>query len=113
MTAYLCFMAGERSALALLGISTKGYLATKEGLVLRADLMTARARNSQTPEWIPRLGKLATGWACGVSLSSGEVIPAHSFRALFLFLERYHLLSEPLKQGAIQPGEQRGSGLDP
>lgn len=101
----LRFVAGERSALALLGIGTKGYLATEEGVALHADLMTARARNPQAAEQIPWLGTLATGLACGASLSSGVVIAAHSFRALFLFLEQYHLLSELLKQDATQPGE--------
>jgi hypothetical protein len=101
----LRFVAGERSALALLGVGTKGYLATEEGLALHADLMTARARNPQAPERIPWLGTLATGLAGGASLSSGAVIAAHSFRALFLFLEQYHLLLELLKQGATQASE--------
>lgn len=101
----LRFVAGERSALALLGIGTKGYLATEEGLAVHADLMTAKARNPQAPERIPWLGTLANGLACGACLSSGEVIAAHSFRALFLFLEQYHLLLELLKQGATQPGK--------
>ena len=67
----LRFVAGERSALALLGIGTKRYLATEEGLALHADLMTARVQDPLAPEQIPWLGTLATGLACGASLVRG------------------------------------------
>jgi hypothetical protein len=92
----LRYVAGERSALALLGIGTKGYLATEEGLALYADLMTARVQNPHAPENIPWMGTLATGMACGAHLSSGVAIPAHSFHSLFLFLEHYFLLTRVL-----------------
>ena len=96
----LRYVAGERSALALLGIGTKGYLATEEGLALYADLMTARAQNPRTLENIPWMGTLAVGLACGASLSSGVKIRAHSFRVLFLFLEQYFLLTRVLNGAA-------------
>lgn len=95
------YVAGERSALALLGIGTKGHLATEEGLALYADAMTARAQNPQAGEDIPWMGTLATGMAYGVRLSSGALIPPHSFRSLFLFLERYFFLASILS-GATQ-----------
>lgn len=92
----LRYVAGERSALALLGIGTKGYLATEEGLALYTDVMTAKAHNPHTPENIPWMGTLATGMACGARLSSGVAIPPHSFRSLFLFLDHYFLLTRVL-----------------
>ncbi len=96
----LRYVAGERSALALLGIGTKGYLATEEGLALYADLLTARAQNPDARENIPWMGTFAIGLACGARLSSGVKIPAHSFRALFLFLEQYFLLTRVLNGAA-------------
>jgi hypothetical protein len=104
----LRYVAGERSALALLGIGTKGYLATEEGLALYADLMTARAKNPHAPEKIPWMGTLATGTACGAHLSSGVRIPPHSFRSLFLFLEHYFLLASTLN-GTAQTVENAGA----
>jgi hypothetical protein len=101
----LRFVAGERSALTLLGIGTKGYVATEEGVALHADLMPTRSRNPRPPEQIPWLGTFATGLACSASLSSGVIIPANSFRSLFRFLEQYHLLSELVKQANAQPGD--------
>ena len=107
------YVAGARSALALLGIGTKGYLATEEGLALYADLMTARALNPQAPENIPWMGTLATGLACGARLSSGVKIPPHSFRSLFLFLEQYFLLSGILNGTAhtIEAARERAHAL--
>jgi len=109
----LRYVAGERSALALLGIGTKGYLATEEGLALYADLMTARTQNPHAPENIPWMGTLATGLACGARLSSGVKIPAHSFRSLFVFLEQYNLLTGVLNGTAhtIEAAKERARAL--
>ena len=109
----LRYVAGERSALALLGIGTKGYLATEEGLALYADLLTARALNPQAPEKIPWMGTLATGMACGARLSSGVAIPVHSFRSLFLFLEQYFLLTRVLNgtSQTIEAARERARAL--
>jgi len=109
----LRYVAGERSALALLGIGTKGYLATEEGLALYADLMTARAQNPLAPENIPWMGTLAVGLACGARLSSGVKIRAHSFRALSLFLEQYFLLTSVLNGTAhtIEAARERARSL--
>jgi hypothetical protein len=109
----LRYVAGERSALALLGIGTKGYLATEEGLALFADLMTARAQNPHAPENIPWMGTFAVGLACGAHLSSGVKIHAHSFRALFLFLEQYFLLTSVLNgtTHTIEAARERARSL--
>ncbi len=109
----LRYVAGERSALALLGIGTKGYLAAEEGLALYADLMTAKVQNPYAPENIPWMGTLATGMACGARLSSGVRIPAHSFRSLFLFLEHYFLLTRVLNGTAqtIEAARERARAL--
>jgi len=75
--------AGERSPLALLGIGTKNFLETEEGLALYYDRETDRLQGDDTPElpiavW---MGTLATG------LASGIVTPPQTFWALSAFLE--------------------------
>jgi hypothetical protein len=109
----LRYVAGERSALALLGIGTKGYLATEEGLALYADLMTARAQNPHPTENIPWMGTFAVGLACGARLSSGVKVRAHSFQALFRFLEQYFLLTGVLNGAAptIEAARERARTL--
>ncbi len=109
----LRYVAGERSALALLGIGTKGYLATEEGLALYADVLTARAQHPHGQENIPWMGTLAVGLACGARLSSGVKIRAHSFHALFRFLERYFLLAGVLNGAAhtIEAARERARSL--
>ena len=109
----LRYVAGERSALALLGIGTKGYLATEEGLALHADVMTAKVQNPRAPENISWMGTLATGMACGARLPSGVSIPPHSFRSLFLFLEHYFLLTSVLNGIAqtIEAARERARAL--
>ena len=109
----LRYVAGERSALALLGIGTKGYLATEEGLALYADVMTARAQHPRRQENIPWMGTFAVGLACGARLSSGVKIRAHSFHVLFRFLEQYFLLAGVLNGAAptIEAARERARTL--
>jgi hypothetical protein len=95
---------GERSALALLGIGTAQYFLAEEGLALYHDNAMARAHNPQASEEIHWEGTLATGFACGAQTASGVAIPAHSFRALYLFLEPYYRLHHLLTK--------RGSTID-
>ena len=88
-------------------------MATEEGLALYADVMTARAQHPRGQENIPWMGTLAVGLACGARLSSGVKIRAHSFRALFRFLEQYFLLTSVLNGAAhtIEAARERARSL--
>src|SRR5260370_3254221 len=59
------------------------------------------------------MGTFAVGLACGARLSSGVMIRAHSFRALFLFLEQYYLFTRVLNGTAhtIEAARERARAL--
>jgi hypothetical protein len=85
------FMAGEHSLLGLLGIHTKNYLPTEEGLALyhecQEELRHGRVFNDEGLRW--------TTFALG--LASGVITPPQTFLSLFTFLEALTLLHGRLK----------------
>jgi tetratricopeptide (TPR) repeat protein len=85
-------VAGERSRLGLLGISTKNRSATEEGLLSYYERQIAALRG-QTPRE-PRvwMGTLATG------LASGVITPPQTFQSLLTFLVLYALLHQLLQR---------------
>jgi hypothetical protein len=96
---------GRRSPLALLGSGTARFLDTEEGLALyyaqqvADEVAQLEGRPEREPSWT---GTLATGIACGVELSPGIAIPAHTFRSSFHFFESVFLLN------ALLDGKERG-----
>src|SRR5260370_29511066 len=59
-------VAGERSPLGLLGIGTKGYLTTEEGITSYQESQVAALQGQALDDWGNWLGTLATGLAGGV-----------------------------------------------
>jgi len=78
---------GENSLLGLLGINTKGYMPTEEGLALYQERQVAALYGQEFDDSVLWMGALATG------LASGVVAPAQTFRSLFTFFEAFHLLA--------------------
>lgn len=79
-------MAGERSPLGLLGIGTKNYAPTEEGLALYHERHRAASSGQEVSDWGTLLGTLSTG------LASGVVTPPQTFLSLYTFLELFFLL---------------------
>jgi len=85
-------VAGERSPLGLLGISTKNYQPTEEGFnrYHERQIETLHRRASHPPEiW---MGTIATG------LASGVITPPQTFRFLYTFIDQYVLLRQLLRR---------------
>lgn len=85
-------VAGERSPLGLLGISTKNYQPTEEGFnhYHEHQRETLQGQVVHQPEmW---MGTITTG------LASGVITPPLTFRALSTFLELYALLNQLLRR---------------
>ncbi len=85
-------IAGERSALGLLGVGTKNYSTTEEGLALYQERELAKRDGYPFSDWGAILGTLSTG------LASGVMTPPQSFFELCNFLETFFLLRRLLKQ---------------
>jgi tetratricopeptide (TPR) repeat protein len=79
-------VAGERSHLGLLGVSTSGSLTTEEGLAVYYDRQTAALEWKRFDESGIWLGTLAGGLARGV------IAPPQTFLSLFTFFEALFLL---------------------
>jgi hypothetical protein len=79
-------VAGERSLLGLLGIGTKGYMPTEEGLANYHERRVAAMHGQPFDDSGIWLGTLAVG------LASGVITPPQTFRSLFSFLEPFLLL---------------------
>jgi hypothetical protein len=75
------FMAGEHSLLGLLGIHTRNYLPTEEGLALyherQEELRHGRSFNDEGLRWM----------AFAAGLASGVMTPPQTFLSLFTFFE--------------------------
>jgi tetratricopeptide (TPR) repeat protein len=85
-------IAGERSALGLLGIHTKHSLETEEGLATYQDMQTAELLGQPHDETGIWFGTLATG------LASGVLTPPQTFLSLFAFFEAFIFLYRLLKR---------------
>ena len=85
-------MAGERSMLGLLGIGTKNYAPTEEGLAAYQERLIAEMQGQPVSAWGTMLGTLSTG------LASGVMTPPQTFMSLFTFLESFFLLRRLLNQ---------------
>lgn len=85
-------MAGERSLLGLLGVGTKNYSPTEEGLALYHERQIAALHGQELSDWGTWLGTLSTGMASGVAT------PPQTFLSLFTFLESLFLLRRLLAQ---------------
>jgi len=79
-------VAGELSALGLLGLGTGWSLTTEEGLGLFYELELAKRTGQRFDEAKIWLGTLATGLATGV------LVPPQTFLSLYTFLAEYLLL---------------------
>ena len=79
-------IAGESSLLGLLGISTKGYMVTEEGLADYYERQAAAVHGDPVDDSGIWLGTLAIGLACGVAG------PAQTFSSLLAFFEPFLLL---------------------
>ncbi len=77
---------GERSALGLLGINTKGYMATEEGLAQYYERTAAAQRGEAFDDSVTWFGGLAVG------LASGVITTPQTFSSLFAFFEPCILL---------------------
>jgi tetratricopeptide (TPR) repeat protein len=85
-------VAGERSPLGLLGINTKNYLPTEEGLALYHERSVTTLHGQQFDDSGLWLGVLAVG------LASGMTIPPQTFLSLVTFLEALFLVRHLLQQ---------------
>jgi len=79
-------MAGEQSLLGLLGINTKGYSPTEEGLTQYYERTLASLHGRAFDDSGSWLGGLAIG------LASGILVPAHTFSSLYRFFQPFLLL---------------------
>jgi tetratricopeptide (TPR) repeat protein/transcriptional regulator with XRE-family HTH domain len=79
-------MAGESSLLGLLGIGTKGYLFTEEGIADYYERQAAARHGDPVDDSGIWLGTLAIGLACGVAC------PPQTFSSLLAFFEPFLLL---------------------
>lgn len=79
-------IAGEQSRLGLLGLNTKNYAPTEEGLTYYHERLIAAQHGETMDDSGAWLGSLAVGFASGV------ITPPQSFRALFAFLKPLLLL---------------------
>ncbi len=78
--------AGEQSPLGLLGINTKGYSPTEEGLAQYYERTLAFLHGGAFDDSGTWLGGLAVG------LASGVLTPAHTFSSLYRFFQPFLLL---------------------
>jgi hypothetical protein len=85
-------IAGEHSALGLLGIQTKNDHLIEEGRALYYERQAAKLRGESFDDAGARFGSLTVGLACGV------MTPPQTFLSLFTFLERYSLLARLLRR---------------
>lgn len=85
-------IAGERSPLGLLGIGTRGHMATEEGFALYHERQVATLHGKPVGDEGTWFGALATG------LASGVATPPQTFLELFTFFELFHLLRLLLKE---------------
>jgi tetratricopeptide (TPR) repeat protein len=79
-------VAGERSALGLLGINTKGYAPTEEGLAQYHERVIATQRGEAFNDSGTWFGGLAVG------LASGVVTPPQTFSSLYTFFDPFIML---------------------
>jgi len=79
-------IAGENSRLGLLGMGTKGYMVTEEGVADYYERQAAALHGDPVDDSGIWLGTLAIGLACGVAG------PAQTFSSLFAFFEPFLLL---------------------
>ncbi len=90
------FMAGEHSLLGLLGIHTRNYLPTEEGLALYHDRQEAqrsgRDFNDEGLRWM----------TFAVGLASGIMTPPQTFLALFTFFEALTFLHGRLRYPHVE-----------
>ena len=77
---------GERSRLGLLGMGTKGYAPTEEGLATYHERRVAAVHGEPFDDSALWLGTLAIGLACG------SIAPPQTFSSLFTFLEPFLLV---------------------
>jgi hypothetical protein len=84
-------VAGEMSLLGLLGINTKGYMPTEEGLALYQERHVAQLHGHLFDDSVLWMGTLAVG------LASGVVTPPQTFLSLYNFFEVFHLLSRQVE----------------
>lgn len=84
-------VAGEHSPLGLLGINTKNYAPTEEGLALYHERQIAALHDQEFADSGLWLGTLAIGLACGV------ITPPQTFLSLCTFFESFFLLRTLLK----------------
>lgn len=80
-------VAGETSLLGLLGINTKGYMPTEEGLALYQERYVAQIHGQVFDDSVVWMGTLAVG------LASGAVSPPQTFLSLYHFFEAFHFLA--------------------
>jgi hypothetical protein len=98
-------VAGERSRLGLLGISTKNRSATEEGLLSYHERQIATQRGQTPPEPRVWMGTLATG------LASGVITPPQTFLSLYTFLHLYALLHQLLQYADVNREKAREYAL--
>jgi tetratricopeptide (TPR) repeat protein len=96
-------VAGERSLLGLLGIGTKGYQPTEEGVAYHQERLAMALYGKVFDDSGTWFGTLATGFASGVAT------PPQTFLSLFPFFEALHLLFRLLEQQDkdVQTAQQR------
>jgi hypothetical protein len=83
-------VAGERSSLGLLGMNTKGYSSTEEGLTQYYERLIAERKNQAFDDSGSWMGGLAVG------LASGVVTPLQTFTSLYTFFVPFIFLSRLL-----------------
>ena len=96
-------VAGERSPLGLLGIGTKGFLTTEEGITSYQESQVAALQGQALDDWGNWLGALATG------LAGGVMTPPQTFLPLYTFFESLFLLRRRLRRSDedVQTAQQR------
>ncbi len=94
-------IAGEHSPLGLLGINTKNYAPTEEGLALYHERQIATLHGQEFADTGLWLGTLAVGLACGACT------PPQSFLALCTFLESFFFVKTLLAHPEKEPEEVR------
>jgi len=96
-------VAGERSPLGLLGIGTKGYLTTEEGITSYQESQVAALQGQALDDWGNWLGTLATG------LAGGVITPPQTFLPLYTFFESLFLLRRRLRRSDedVQTAQKR------
>lgn len=83
--------AGECSSLGLLGMNTKGYMPTEEGIALYQERQATILHGQEFDDSVAWVGTLATG------LASGVVASPLTFTSLYSFFEIFRLLVRLIK----------------